>query len=441
MHSDNNLFQFATKELSQDAILAWTINGINGKDESLKALGKTLLKVMIGWEGDIDFSDVVVLRQVKNMDILISFMHDGLQHLVIVEDKVGTGIHDNQLVRYIEEVLDIREVGELPLRTDPYDLYGKELPSLTIEKNCIIHLAFVKTGLLTDMDKFTIRAAETECQEKEYDKSGVRKIQTLDVDTLKKIYDKDTYRSNPIVKMFTEHLDSLCRNDVEINRTIERSICDNGNDWRSLLTTEKGQWYLMKRLTPIEECHRTFHYFRERNEITDIIAAQYNGSSSGTPWTQTSIWAEPISTKKSDDGNGPFYRCIFWRLDYNRISLRYYVGYKSKASLKSQKALGTKDIQNIKEARTIIRNICDHSDMIRDKKPIRVISDDEVGEEMENTLVTIYLTEMKHPRIPEDQLLSLKETMECVRLIHEEFISTFNIELAGNDYPAIAFRR
>ena len=117
------------------------------------------------------------------------------------------------------------------------------------------------------------------------------------------------------------------------------------------------------------------------------------------------------------------------------------MGYKSKASLKSQKALGTKDIQNIKEARTIIRNICDHSDMIRDKKPIRVISNDEVGEEMENTLVTIYLTEMKRPRIPEDQLLSLKETMDCVRLIHEEFISTFNIELAGDDYPAIAFRR
>ena len=198
----------------------------------------------------------------------------------------------------------------------------------------------------------------------------------------------------------------------------------------------------MKRLTPIEECDRTFHYFREGNEITDLIAAQYNGSSSGTPWTQTSIWAEPIATKKSDDGNGPFYRCMFWRLDYNRISLRYYVGYKSKDSLKSLKALDKKDKQNIMEARTIIRNICDHSDMIRDKKPICIIPNrnDEVGGEMENTLVTIYLTEMKRPRIPEDILLSLKETMECVRLIHEEFISAFNVELAGDNNPAISFR-
>ena len=43
-NSGNNMFKFATKELSQDAFLCWLINGINTKDEGLKKLAKEFIK-------------------------------------------------------------------------------------------------------------------------------------------------------------------------------------------------------------------------------------------------------------------------------------------------------------------------------------------------------------------------------------------------------------
>ena len=94
----NNLFTYATSELSQDAILAWTINNINGSDELLKKLGLQLLSKMIGQP--IEIERIKVFRQILNIDLLAEFEFDGKQQILIIEDKTGTSEHDNQIQKY-----------------------------------------------------------------------------------------------------------------------------------------------------------------------------------------------------------------------------------------------------------------------------------------------------------------------------------------------------
>ena len=43
----NNMFKYATKELSQDAFICWCINWINYKEHKLYNLGKEMLKEIL----------------------------------------------------------------------------------------------------------------------------------------------------------------------------------------------------------------------------------------------------------------------------------------------------------------------------------------------------------------------------------------------------------
>lgn len=95
-----NIFDFATSELSQDAILCylfkWADDIYLSVDESLCLTAKALLSKF----SDITASEihqVTVGRQWKNIDIWVEINEDAF---LIVEDKTSTTIHDSQLERY-----------------------------------------------------------------------------------------------------------------------------------------------------------------------------------------------------------------------------------------------------------------------------------------------------------------------------------------------------
>lgn len=408
MYSDNNLFRFATKELSQDAILAWTINGINGKDKSLKALGKTLLKAMIGWEGDTDFSDVVVLRQVKNMDILISFMHDGLQHLVIVEDKVGSSIHDNQLERYINEVLDMRKAGELSPGTDPYDPFEKELPSLKIDKYCIVHLALVKTRLITDKEHFAIKRIR-----ESYDEDVLQTAKIVSADDILRIY--KPYQGNMIVDIFVDHIKRIQEPLLDIRHKVENGDLSS-IEIKDLISSEAGQWYLMKKLLPTKDDDwqmMPYPWIDGDKRQTEInILWNDRNSSGGAPYTELWFWCMPCMPSKS----GPFYKGLNWRLDTYHLCLAYYVDY---ANLPFYGELPEAEREELKQCNDIItmimRDISCPKNMIRKSNPKPI--------HKKNTLLTIYLTK---DSLPFNQLKDL------VQGIHRKFI-----ELYKKDHPTL----
>ena len=97
-----NIFSFATSELSQDAILAYILQWADSKykktDSEMYSLGQRLLRMLIDSnEEQVDIRDVEVGRQWKNIDVYVKV--NGNIFLVI-EDKINTTIHDNQLERY-----------------------------------------------------------------------------------------------------------------------------------------------------------------------------------------------------------------------------------------------------------------------------------------------------------------------------------------------------
>ena len=94
-----NLFNYATKELSQDAFLRWFL------DSDIDDSGKQLLAAFT----DIDYrkiSDIKTYAQVENIDICVDFKVDGVDHILIIEDKVESNEHDNQLQRYMEIIAE-----------------------------------------------------------------------------------------------------------------------------------------------------------------------------------------------------------------------------------------------------------------------------------------------------------------------------------------------
>lgn len=98
-----NLFDFATKELSQDAFLAWLIQWSSPECQNHDALlwecatrfVKKLLSLQV--EPPSGITSVNAGRQWVNIDVWAEI--NG-KYLLIIEDKTVTGIHSNQLQTY-----------------------------------------------------------------------------------------------------------------------------------------------------------------------------------------------------------------------------------------------------------------------------------------------------------------------------------------------------
>ena len=95
-----NIFSFATSELSQDAILSWLIKWADDTylkdDKELCMLGKSLLSLLTGLKKE-EIHTIDVGRQWFNIDVWVEINEDAF---LMIEDKTGTTIHDNQLIRY-----------------------------------------------------------------------------------------------------------------------------------------------------------------------------------------------------------------------------------------------------------------------------------------------------------------------------------------------------
>jgi len=91
----NNLFTYATSELSQDAFICWCANWHN--DDSKPKL-RELSHRFISLLSDIkEISSVAVYRQFNKIDVLL-VVNDTTA--IIVEDKTFTSEHDNQISKY-----------------------------------------------------------------------------------------------------------------------------------------------------------------------------------------------------------------------------------------------------------------------------------------------------------------------------------------------------
>ncbi|ASQ48827.1 hypothetical protein BCB68_07725 [Leptotrichia sp. oral taxon 498] len=122
----NNIFNFATSELSQDAFICWLCNWVNFDDNSLsedekklKSLATEFIEKMLGEK--LEDRKVNIKRQYQKIDVLLEiqnkteFITKGnninpiVDMYVIIEDKVGTGLHSNQIEKYRELISEKNE--------------------------------------------------------------------------------------------------------------------------------------------------------------------------------------------------------------------------------------------------------------------------------------------------------------------------------------------
>ena len=103
----NNLFNYATSELSQDAFLCWLASYAledAEPDAALRACAKEMLELFVPELKGRPFTLENVERQVGHIDVLLTAELEGTIYKIIVEDKTYTREHSNQLARYMKEV-------------------------------------------------------------------------------------------------------------------------------------------------------------------------------------------------------------------------------------------------------------------------------------------------------------------------------------------------
>ena len=98
-----NIFEFATKELSQDAVFCYILDCLN--DLSKKRIATEFLNlIQVPYVDEIQQMEII--RQQDNIDIkAVVTYQDGTRKYIIIEDKVYSSIHDNQLQRYKNETI------------------------------------------------------------------------------------------------------------------------------------------------------------------------------------------------------------------------------------------------------------------------------------------------------------------------------------------------
>ena len=103
-----NIFKYATKELSQDAVICWLIewSSYDGQGhEKLRECGQQFVKALFAKHDDKkvpeNYGKPEIWQQDNNIDVLTKIG----EYVLLIEDKTDTGDHSSQLERYYQLVL------------------------------------------------------------------------------------------------------------------------------------------------------------------------------------------------------------------------------------------------------------------------------------------------------------------------------------------------
>jgi hypothetical protein len=103
----NNLFNYATSELSQDAFICWLASFSlqeSRSDIALKKCADEMIGMFVPELKNQDFVLIDIKRQVQHVDVLLTVKSDKNIYKIIVEDKTHTREHDNQLKTYLTQI-------------------------------------------------------------------------------------------------------------------------------------------------------------------------------------------------------------------------------------------------------------------------------------------------------------------------------------------------
>lgn len=380
----NNIFEYATKELSQDAFLCWSINWITeGENHPLYKYGKEILDLFLGNEKLEKYNNVKVYTQYAHIDILVLFKDiKGDSHALIIEDKTNTSEHKNQMLRYKEKIAQ-------NISSD-YNL--KEY------KNPQIHLVYIKTGIMYDVDiRMTGKGAVV-----------------IDIDALLKVVSRyAALNESEILSNFHSYIQNIKNKRIAIEEQIQ-----NG-EYEVALKDYYGQFYFIDKIfnDRSKGIALGLRYTEHKNNYNVFIDEIYAGANnSGTPFTQYCFWGDKYP-KNYNDKKENEYHYMFWRIDYSKernndiyepyIALRHYDEY----------AHSKIDCMNIRK-KSVYEKLRKYADgNYNDKYPDIFKKIGERGNYKESDLIFINIRNIKH--------MNLDEIRNLLREITNSFKETF----------------
>ena len=303
---NNNLFDFATSELSQDAFLCWSLNWLGVKEDTedpYYKYGKAMLDLFLGEYKKDTYKEVKVLKQFNKIDVLVLFKdNNDNQYALIIEDKTNTSEHNEQIKKYNEQLND-----ELSKR---HDIKYRNLAENQI------YSTYVKTGIMYTDDKFKANESTV----------------IIDINNLHDVISKHVgLCKSDIILDYYEYL----KKEINYRNGVEDSI--NNGEFESRITDGYGQLYFLNCLfgEPEQQYIGNSHTDPTNGKNKKVyINNIYTGTSGGSRWTQFCFWGEQFPNPILDSNVNEFHY-LFWRIDCDNhkipgrnsgkcISLKYY---------------------------------------------------------------------------------------------------------------------
>lgn len=190
-----NLFNYATKELSQDAFLRWLFESYKSENENVVKVVRHLLKEFAGIDENEEIKlhtlaqwnhiDVTVWVEIKNKE----------NHVIAIEDKTLSGVGENQLTKYNNYLKGLVKKDGLEY---------------------IPHKVFYKTYMVIEDESEKVDAAGWEM---------------YDLDRIVDLYSEFKQTGSEILDDYLEHIRNIrkCLNDASLPKTDNKS--DDSYRW------------------------------------------------------------------------------------------------------------------------------------------------------------------------------------------------------------------
>lgn len=372
---ENNIFSFATNELSQDAFICWCLNWINmsvrDDNASGRQFGARLLSRLLNGGYDVSgVNQIYIFRQLLNIDVLV--LVPELQAALIIEDKTSSQEHGNQINRYkylLSKTFESNQYNGLDIYQHLSD-DKKEQQQKRDESACwgavnsirwalrdepgdfdlskyTIHTAYLKTDWFNDDDWHTVRELEKDPKVNTY----------VDGPEFLSLLLSCCEWNNPILMSFVDYLSSKIRATIEhscfwehykdIDEHIRFYIQDTAIAQRRFLQTIFNQPnhespFMVDLKQHVENIDDSYVY-GHIDDAPNTHTIQH-GSSFGTPWSLMHFWPRSLDRtvdadywgfQNTNEDNLTVKPYMFWRIDKIKegpvLSLRYYTWWEKGA--------------------------------------------------------------------------------------------------------------
>ena len=392
MSVKHNLFAFATSELSQDAFFCWALDCLNRDEDSpLYGLGRSFWALLSGRKNDAlpKIKGVVIRRQFKHMDVLalVVYSNRTVVDALVIEDKVYTSEHDDQIQKYLTELGNLlgsllKEDGRnKDIEEDLKKIVRNEYTLKECRFKCFV--AYVKTGFFSDADWATVK------RKRKLRKEVIPVLAVSAEDLVKAV---DTYvHDSELVSMYSAYLHEEFLDKANL---YERALTE-GTDLETLLkTTEVVPYYFLRILfdgeTALGIGHRMWEP-RTGGDGSRVINSSHNIG--GGRWSHIKFWRRPF---ERGDETHPY---LFWRIDTDGnglyLALRYYDESGRDNGLNREETfLRLQEI--IRETYDVLKRDIEGLEVpFKDKEDLPLVSESNgrrsKGKRKENTLIHIHI--------------------------------------------------